>query len=283
PGGLNFKYKIARALVFKKIHGRFGGRLQFVVSGGAPISKTLCEFFHSVGVLLLEGYGLTETTSATHVNRPTHYKFGTVGLPIDGVECKIADDGEVLVRGDIILLGYYKNEKMTKEVLDSSGWFHTGDLGEIDSEGFLKIVDRKKDIIVTSAGKNVAPQKIENALKTSVYISQGMVFGDKRKFLSALISIDEEKVKKWATNNKVEYKDLADLSRKAEVKHLIDQEVDKVNKKLASFETIKKFNVLEEDFTMAAGEMTPSLKLKRAVIQKKHQKLIDQFYEERYN
>ncbi|HEO64996.1 MAG TPA: long-chain fatty acid--CoA ligase, partial [Spirochaetes bacterium] len=283
PFNLKWKYLIAKRLVFNKIHKGFGGRLEFVVSGGAPLSRKLSELFHAVGILILEGYGLTETCSATHVNQRDNFRFGTVGLPIDGIEAKLADDNEILVRGKSIMLGYYKNEKLTKEALSPEGWYHTEDIGEIDSEGFLKIVDRKKDLIVTSGGKNVAPQYIENLLKSSPYISECLVYGDKRNFLSALIVPDEERTRAWARKNNIAHKTFTALIRKKEIIQFIEKEIEDIGQDIASYQRVKKFALLDKEFTEAAGEITPSLKLKRSVIIKKHQKLLDQFYENRYN
>ena len=280
---LKLKYKIANTLVFNKIKKVFGGKLVFVVSGGAPLSTTISEFFHSIGILILEGYGLSETTSATHVNQFNNFKLGTVGLPIDGIKTKLAEDGEVLVRGKSIMLGYYKNEKLTSEMIDQMGWFHTGDIGEIDSEGFLKIVDRKKDIIVTSGGKKISPQYIESCIKNSKYINEVMVYGDRRNFLSALIVINFETVSEWAKGKNIIFKNIKDLSRKNEVFQLIEKEIEKINSNLAHFETIKKFTLLEKEFTLEGGEMTPTQKLKRTNIIKNYQKLLDQFYEDRFN
>lgn len=283
PKSLQLKYNIAKVLVFNKILDQLGGRLKFVVSGGAPLSIEILEFFHAVGIIIIEGYGLTETTSATHCNRYKDLNFGTVGPPIEGVECKLADDGEVLIRGKNIMIGYYKNEELTKEALDMNRWYYTGDIGVIDERDCLKIVDRKKDLIVTSGGKKIAPQKLENLLKSSQYINEGMVYGDKKKFISALITGDQDQILKWAKDKNIPFKDYEELSYKQEVIQLFQQEIDIINNELASFESIKKFYLLPRDFSLEKDELTPSLKLKRPIIIKHFEKILDQFYEERYN
>jgi long-chain acyl-CoA synthetase len=212
-----------------------------------------------------------------------NFKFGTVGLPLEGVEVRLAEDKEILIRGKTVMLGYYKDVNLTNEVLDKQSWFHTGDIGEIDSEGFLKIVDRKKDIIVTSSGKNIAPQFIENSLKASPFISEALVYGDKRNFLSALIVLDNNAISSWAQEKSLRFKDYADLTRKNEVIHLIEKEIEQINHSLAPYETIKKFAILDKELTQEGGELTPTMKIMRNKVIKKHQKLLDQFYKDRFN
>jgi len=280
---LTIQYKIAKTLVFNKIKARLGKKIQFVVSGGAPLSKSLVEFFHALDILILEGYGLTETTSATHINQMEHFKFGTVGLPIAGIEVKLADDDEILMRGKNIMLGYYKNEELSHQVIDSQGWFSTGDIGHIDSDGFLTIIDRKKEIIITSAGKNIPPQKIENLLKNSPFINEVMIYGNKRNFLSALIIIEDDMTSKWAKDHNIPFQDYTELTRKTQVIQLIDHEIEKINQTLAQYETIKKFAILDRELSQDHGELTPTLKLKRKKIIENHQKLLDQFYGDRFN
>ena len=277
-GLLAMQASLADRLVFGKIKETFGGRLRFFVSGGAPLSREIAEFFHGCGILVLEGYGLTETTAATHINRPNDFRFGTVGKPFPGVDVKIADDGEILVRGGNILREYYGKPEATKEAIDKDGWFHTGDIGIIE-DGFLRITDRKKDIIVTAGGKNVAPQNIEGALKAACpYISQVMVHGDKRRFLSALITLNEEAIVPWAKEKGIAFKDMAELAKKPEVRAFLQKYVENLNKDLASYESIKKFAVLPRDLTQEAGEMTPTLKVKRKFVSEKYKDMLDGFY-----
>ncbi len=270
--------KLADKIVFSKIRDTFGGRLRFFVSGGAPLAREIAEFFHSCGILILEGYGLTETTAATNLNRPDAYRFGTVGYALPGVEIKIAEDGEVLMRGKNILREYYGKEEATREAIDADGWFHSGDIGVIE-DGYLRITDRKKDIIVTAGGKNVAPQNIEGTLKAQCpYISQVVVHGDKRQFLTALITVNEETTKAWAEAQGLPYRTQAELAGAKEVLALIDDAVKKLNGGLASYETIKKYKVLPNDFTQDAGEMTPTLKVKRKFVSEKYKSTLDAFY-----
>ncbi len=281
PSGLlAFQYRLADKLVFSKIKTLFGGRVRFFISGAAPLAKEIQEFFHAADILILEGYGLTETTAATHVNRPDRYKFGTVGPAIPGVEIKTAADGEVLARGRNCLREYYKRPDDTREAIDAEGWFHTGDIGEIDKDGFLKITDRKKDLIKTSGGKYIAPQVIENLLKQSPYVSQVMVHAEGRKFVSALVTLDEENIKKWVADQGMgNHGSIAEIAHDARVKQLVQVEVDRVNAGLAQFETIKKFAILDKDFSIEGGDLTPTLKVKRKVVTEKHKKLLDSLYE----
>ncbi len=278
-GLLGFQAGLADKLVFSKIKATFGGRLKYFISGGAPLAREIAEFFHTTGILILEGYGLTETTAATHVNRPERYRFGTVGPAIPGVDVKIDDkDGEILVRGGNILREYYGKPQATAEAIDKDGWFHTGDVGVIE-DGFLRITDRKKDLIVTAGGKNVAPQNIEGALKaSSPLVSQVMVHGDKRKFLSALITLNEENLTAWAREQGLSFGDVAELVDRPEVKGLVQKAVDALNAELPSYETIKKFAILPKDFTQETGELTPTLKVKRKFVTEKFKQLLDEFY-----
>jgi long-chain acyl-CoA synthetase len=271
------KFQVADRLVLSKVREKLGGNLRFTISGGAPLSKDLCEFFHACGVQILEGYGLTETSAAAFANQPSRYMFGTVGLPLEGVEVKIASDGEILLKGPMVFDGYYNDPEATAEAF-VDGWFKTGDIGEIDSRGFLRITDRKKELIVTSGGKNIAPQKIENLLKERRFISNAMVYGDKRKYLVALVTLNEADIKSWAKQQGIAFGSYAELVEKLEVHKVIQEQVAAVNAELASFETIKKFKILPEDFTVENGFLTPSLKLKRKVITKHHQPLIDAMY-----
>ena len=278
PGMLAFKHNLASKLVFTKIHAALGGRLQWAISGAAPLSKTIGEFFHACGILLLEGLGMTENTSFSNVNRYDHYKFGTVGPVGPGIEMKLADDGEILFRGEHVMQGYYRNAEATAEVIDSEGWLYTGDIGEIDDEGFLKITDRKKDLIITAGGKNIAPQRVEQTLKLSKYINQIVAFGDRRKYLTALVTLDMDNVKAWAAENGLAFDDPSELCTKPEVQTLVEREVASYNRNLASFETVKKIRILPGEFTVESGELTPSLKIKRKVVLANHQALLDEMY-----
>ena len=280
PGGLKFKYGIASKLVFSKLQERVGGRIRFFVSGGAPLSKEIGEFFTAAGLLILEGYGLTETSPVITVNRLNKFKFGSVGIPLHNVEVKIAEDGEILTRGPHVMKGYYKKEAETREAIDEDGWFHTGDIGIFDEEGFLVITDRKKNIIVTAGGKNVAPQKIENLLITSRYIEQALVIGDKRKFCSALIVPSFETLEKYAAEQGISFRSHKELCQNSKVIELIQKEVEAVNKDLASYESIKKFILVDQPFTIESGELTPSLKVKRKIVEKNYQEQIDALYAE---
>ena len=275
----DFKFKIANKLVFSKLKQKFGGRIRFFVSGGAPLAKEIAEFFHAADLLILEGYGLTENFAAATVNRPHNFKFGSVGRPLPGEDVKIAEDGEILIKGENVMKGYYANEGATSEVMNDEGWFMTGDIGTIDKDGFVFITDRKKDLIVTAGGKNVAPQNIENIVKTSQFISQVMVYGDKRKYLSALITLDEENMAEFAKTNNISYDNIKELSQHPRVYDLIQQEIDNKNSEFASYETIKKFKILEQDLSIEDGDLTPTLKVKRKIVTKKYWDLLDSMYE----
>ncbi|GAB4337754.1 MAG: AMP-dependent synthetase/ligase [Candidatus Abyssubacteria bacterium] len=280
PPVLKLKYNIADALVFKKIKENVGGRLRYFVSGGAPLAQEINEFFHALGVTILEGYGLTETSPVLTTNTPEFFKFGTVGRPVPDVTIRIAPDGEILAKGPNIMTGYYNKPAETAEALDAEGFFHTGDIGVLDEDGFLKITDRKKDIIVTAGGKNVAPQNIENLLKSDPLISNAMVHGDRRKFLSALIVPDFERLKKFAEEHGIRYDSVSELVRNEKVVKLIGESVDAVNRLLPKYETIKKFGVLDKEFTLEGGELTPTLKVKRKVVTARYKDLLDSFYRE---
>jgi long-chain acyl-CoA synthetase len=282
PGGvLAFKHRLADKLVYSKIKARLGGRLRYLVSGGAPLARSIAEFFHACDILILEAYGLTENSAGATSNRPERYKFGSVGLPLKGVEIKIADDGEILIRGRNIMRGYYNLPEATAEALDADGWLHSGDIGQLDADGFLTITDRKKDILVTAGGKNIAPQNIENMLKSSCpYVSQVVMLGDRRPFCVALITVNEDATGKWAREHGVEYKDYADLASRPEVKQLIREGVDAVNAHLASYETIKDFHLLDHDLSQATGELTPKMSIKRKVVEARHRDILEGFYKE---
>ena len=269
-------HPVASRLVLAKVREGLGGRLRVAVSGGAPLSPTLAEFFHSVGIAILEGYGLTETSTVTHVNRLDRYRVGTVGLPLDGVECRIAEDGEILIRGRNVLKGYYRDPDSTREAVAPDGWFHTGDVGEIDHEGFLRITDRKKDLIVTSGGKNIAPQMIENLLRQEPVISQAMVWGDKTSHLVALVTLNYDEIRSWAQQEGFELAGKEAAASDQRVVSYVRQRVREVNKQLAAFEAIRNFRVLPTDFSTGTGELTPSLKLKRRIVMERHKDILQE-------
>ena len=279
-GLLQRKYSLATKLVFSKLHQRIGGRLRFFVSGGAPLSKDIAEFFYKAGILILEGYGLTDTSPVITVNHEQKFKFGSVGQAVPGVAVKIADDGEILTKGPHVMKGYYKNPDATAETIDAESWLHTGDIGFLDDKGYLYITDRKKNIIVTSGGKNVTPSSIENLLITSPYIEQVMVIGDKRKFLSALIVPAFDSLKNSATAKQIQYNTIEDLVNHPAIYQMIEEDIERLTADLARFEQIKKFTLLPNEFTIENGEMTPSLKIKRKVIAEKYADIIDKMYEE---
>ena len=279
PGGLALRHKIAHKLVFAKLHHALGGRLRFANSGGAPLSREIAEFFHAAGILILEGYGLTETCPALTLNREDNFKFGSVGQALPGVELKIASDGEILGRGpNIATRGYFKKPEATSEVFEPSGWFHTGDIGKIDTEGFLFITDRKKDLIVTAGGMNIAPQNIENLLKGDPFISQVMVYGDRRPYPVALITLNPEELAKFAKEQGILTTDPASLVKHPKVVERVSRIVEGKNADLQSYAKIKKFALLPADFSQDGGELTPTLKVKRKVVTEKHQKIIDSLY-----
>ena len=274
-GWLGFKFGLAEKLVFSKIKERVGGRLRFFVSGGAPLSQEIAEFFAAANIIILEGYGLTETSPVITNNRLEDVKFGTVGKPIDGVEVKIAEDGEIICRGENVMLGYYNNEAATREAIDENGWFHTGDIGEFDEDGFLRITDRKKNIIVTSGGKNIAPAPMEIALITSKYIEQVVVLGDRRNFVSALIVATQETLSEWAQEQGID----GDIIQDERTLKLFENEVSKAMAGFAHYETVKKFKLVDDEWSVESGELTPTLKVKRKVIEEKYADLIDSIYQ----
>lgn len=276
---LRLKRQIAHKLVFSKIIERTGGRVRFFISGGAPLAKDIAEFFYALGLVIYEGYGLTETSPVLAVNRPGALKFGTVGRPIPEVEIKIAPDGEILARGPNVMKGYYKKEAETREAFEG-GWFHTGDIGYLDEDGFLVITDRKKDIIVTSGGKNVAPQAIENLLKTSPFINTVVVLGDRRKFISALVVPNFEKLEALAREKGWTYASRLELINRPEVVEFIQSEIDRACAGLASYERVKKIALIDHEFEIEKGEITPTLKVRRAAIENRYKELIDSLYRE---
>ena len=259
PRGLALQHRLADRLVYSKVKQRLGGRLRIGISGGAPLAQEIIEYFHALDILILEGYGLTECTTAATVNQPSRYRFGTVGPALPGVELRIADDGEVLIKTDTIYAGYYKDEQATQEVLPGDGWLRSGDVGHLDEDGFLTITDRKKDILVTAGGKNVAPQNLENALKTHPLVSQALVVGDRRPYVAALITVVEGTTPDQA-------------------RHEIERLVEDVNVELSRFEQIKRYAILPRDFSADEGEITPTLKLKRRVCQEHFAAEIEALY-----
>lgn len=277
PLSLAIEYELARKFVLSKVKQAFGGKLKFAISGGAPLSREIALFFHACDILILEGYGLTETTAAITVNRPFDYKFGSVGKPIGEVELKIAEDGEILIKSKKLMSGYYRNPEETQKVL-IDGWFHTGDIGEIQNSGDLKITDRKKDLIKTAGGKYVAPQKIENLLKIYPFLSHVLIHGDQKKFIVALITLDKAYILNYAKQNNIEYKDYESLTQHQNILNLVRQAVAETNSKLASFESIKRYKVLTREFSIESGEITPSLKVKRKLLDKKFSDIIEKLY-----
>lgn len=271
------EYATAKAIVLNKIASRFGGHLKFAICGGAPLPREIGEFFQIVGISILEGYGLTETSAPVALNTPDDPRFGVVGKPLTEVQIKIAEDGEILVKSRKVFKGYYKMPKETEEVLQG-GWFHTGDIGHLDADGFLHITDRKKDLIVTSGGKNVAPQKIENLAKSQTLFSQFVVHGDRRHFLTALVTLDKDQMIKYATENRILFSEYSELIKNAKIIALVQKTINEVNQQLASFETIKKFVILPMDFTVESGELTPSLKVKRGYVNKRYRSELDSMY-----
>jgi long-chain acyl-CoA synthetase len=276
--GLKLKHAAFDKLVYGKLRAALGGRCVAAVSGGAPLGARLAHFFRGIGVPVFEGYGLTETSAAANVNTQTAFRVGTVGKPVNGTSVRIADDGEVLLKGDVVFRAYYNNPQATKESL-TDGWFHTGDLGELDVDGFLKITGRKKEIIVTAGGKNVAPSGLEDTIKASPLVSQAMVVGDQRPFIAALVTVDEEYFPSWKSQHgKPAGASVADLSSDPDLLAEIQAAVDEANRTVSKAEAIKKFTVLANDFTEQGGEITPSLKLKRNVVTKNYATDIEGLY-----
>ncbi len=278
PFMLNKKFGLANKLVFSKIKEKVGGRLRFFVSGGAPLSKEVAEFFSAANITILEGYGLTETSPILTANTEEEIRFGTVGKAMSSVDIKIADDGEILAKGPNIMKGYYKSPEATKEVIDKDGWFHTGDIGEFDEEGFLKITDRKKNILITSGGKNVAPAPIENSILNSVYIDQIIIIGDKRKFLSALVVPAFESVVKYLESKDISLTDNNAIIEHSAARELINSEIEKGMQNFSDYEKVKHFELLSEPFTIESGELTPTLKVVRKVVESNHDELIENIY-----
>ncbi|NLH62040.1 MAG: long-chain fatty acid--CoA ligase [Ignavibacteriales bacterium] len=278
PVSLSLKHAVANKLVFSKLREKTGGNIRFFISGGAALSRDLGEFFEAVGILILEGYGLTESSPVISANRIDNYKFGSVGKPFSSVEVKIAHDGEILARGPNIMQGYYKNKKETDATI-IDGWLHTGDIGVFDAEGFLIITDRKKHLFKTSAGKYIAPTPIENLFLASKFIEQFILIGDRRMFLSALIVPDYEAIKEYADSNNIPYKDETELVEKKEIYDMMEKELAQFQKNLANYERVRKFALLDKPLTLEGGEITPTLKIRRNVIEERYKNLIEGMYE----
>jgi len=264
PASTSLQYKIASKLVFSKIQAALGGRVRWCISGAAPLNPTIAKFFHAAGILVLEGIGMTENTSFTNLNRYNNFRFGWVGQPGPGIEQKLSEEGEVMYRGRNVMKEYYKMPEDTAKTITEDGWQYTGDLGEIDSENFLRITGRKKDLIITSGGKNIAPSAIEGVIATSKYINQICVIGDRKNFLSALVTIDPDNVKDYASAKGIAFKGIDDLIKNEKIKKLIEEEIAEKNKEFASFESIKKITIVPE-FTIDNGLLTPTMKLKKNV------------------
>jgi long-chain acyl-CoA synthetase len=276
PEKLEGAFEEADKQLFSKVRAAFGGRLREASTGAAPIAPAILEFFYAAGVPVLEGYGMTETTGVATVSTVENFKFGTVGRPLPGVEIRIAEDGEILMKGPNVFQGYYKNPEATREAIVDD-WLHTGDLGELDEDGFLRITGRKKDIIITAGGKNLTPANIENDLKQSRWISQAVMYGDRRPFPVALITLDPEEIVPWASKQGLPA-DLASLANEPKVRELVQGELDRANSKYAQVEQVKKFTILDHDLSQETGELTPTMKVKRNVVNDKYADLFDALY-----
>jgi long-chain acyl-CoA synthetase len=278
PGGLAVRKTIADRLVFAKLRARTGGRIRFFVSGAAPLSAEIAKFFYSAGLPIIEGYGLTESSPVLTLNPLDGIKLGTVGRAIPGVELKIASDGEILARGPNIMQGYYKLPDATRETIDADGWLHTGDIGELDSDGYLKITDRKKELLKTAGGKYIAPQPIEGMVKRNKYVANAVLYGDRRKFPIILVVPNFDALERWAAERSLRYGTHAELLELADVQAKMEREVMGALRDLAKFETPKQVVLLENDFTIESGELTPTLKVKRRVVEQHYKKQIDAAY-----
>jgi len=275
---LSAEHRLARTLVLKKLEARVGGRLRFFLSGSAPLARDIAEFFNSAGIRIMEGYGLTETSPVVSVNTFENFRLGTVGKPVPGVEVRIADDGEILVRGENVMQGYFKKPQATAEAL-AGGWFHTGDIGHLDADGFLVITDRKKDLIATSGGKKVAPQPIEARLKQNAFVSEAVLIGDRRPFIATLLVPNFERLTAWASQAGLPHDDRARLVAAPAVRELYQKAIDRVNADLAQHERVKSFVLLADELTVEDGHLTPTLKVRRTIVEKTYRDEIEGMYQ----
>jgi long-chain acyl-CoA synthetase len=278
PPGLAIARRLADRLVFARLRARTGGRIRFFISGGAPLSPDIARFFFAAGMPILEGYGLTETSPVMAVNTFEHLKLGSVGRPIPGVEIRIAPDGEIITRGPNVMRGYFNKPEATAEALDPDGWFHTGDIGVLDAEGFLRITDRKKDLIVTAGGKNIAPQPIENLAKTSKFVTSAVMLGDRRPFPIMLVVPNADAVRGWVQHKGLGDGSLEQLLALADVQQKVEREVRKTLRDLAQYEMPKRLLLLPHDFSVEAGELTPTLKVRRRIVEQRHKEAIERLY-----
>ncbi len=279
PAHLRIRHAVADALVYRTLREKTGGRMRFFVSGGAALAPELGEFFEAVGLKVIEGYGLTESSPVIAANRLDNYRYGSVGQAIPGVEIRIEEDGEILARGPNIMKGYWRQPEATAQAVDTEGWLHTGDIGMIDAEGFLHITDRKKHLFVSSGGKNIAPQPIENLFLSSKYIEQLMLIGDRRMYLTALIVPDFEALKEYADARKLSYSCPSDLTGLAEINQLIERDINAIQKDLANYERVRRFTLLDRQFSVEEGELTPTQKIRRSVVEQRYARLIENMYE----
>lgn len=280
PAGLKLQYSIAYPLVFKKLSEKLGGRVRWMTAAGAPLSRDIADFFNAAGIFVIEGYGMTETTAPTSLNTLSDYKFGTTGKPLPCNQVKIASDGEILIKGDNVISGYWKMPEQTKEAFTEDGWLMSGDIGVIDKDGFLSITDRKKDLIITAGGKNIAPQNIEGLFMKNPIFENVVIIGDRRRFLSAVFTLNREEMERIATVEGLQFKDPIELYDRKEFRSIIDKAVEEVNQQLARVETIKQYRIIKESFTTDTGELTPSLKVKRKVVNEKYKDIIESMYSE---
>ncbi|HPD04132.1 MAG TPA: long-chain fatty acid--CoA ligase [Spirochaetota bacterium] len=281
PGfNLSLKYKIAYAIIFKKLQNALGGRVRWMTASGAPTAREIILFFNSAGIMVIEGYGMTECCAPATMSNIADYRIGTVGRPLPGVDIKIADDGEILIKGDNVFKGYWKMPEETKDSFTQDGYFMSGDIGLFDDAGFLMITDRKKDLIITSGGKNVAPQKIENLIKSDPLFTEAIVIGDKRKYLIALVNISQEQAERIAKEKGINVNSLHDLFNNPRFQTIVEEHIEKCNQKLARYETVKKVGIIKNEFSKETGELTATLKVKRKAVQQKYQPIIDSLYEE---
>jgi long-chain acyl-CoA synthetase len=265
-------------LVYGKLRDAMGGNVEYAVSGGAALGERIGHFFDGIGVTVLEGYGLTETTAPIAVNRPDAYRIGTVGQPLPGVTVRIADDGEILARGGNVFQGYHENREATEEVLDEDGWFRTEDLGELDDDGFLRITGRKKELIVTASGKNVAPAELEDRLRSHPLVSQSVLVGDGKPFIGALIALDPDELPAWAEEHGKSSSEIEDLAGDQELHDELQRAVDEANEAVSRAEQVREFRIVPQDLSVEDGELTPTLKVKRSVVEERYQDLIDDIY-----